>query len=208
MARAKKNVLNKHVNASPSHQHWKLATFLCLFENGRRADEHVGGTRLKSIAYIIGEHRQRREGQRVTALIPERQEVELEKGKWGPRKRELLWNIFVSKMERTWIPRTRFFARQPRRLLPLSSLRRPAQLRPATARGKAWRCSARLRPQSRRLRGRTASGEREGTAGRPGGIPPGLWRQRSAGQWEAGEGDSRSGCRPAGFLNSTLGNAL
>lgn len=39
------------------------------------------------------------------------------------------------------------------------------------------------------------------------GIPPGLWRPRSAGQWEAGEGDSRSSCRPRGFLNCTLGTA-
>lgn len=70
--------------------------------------------------------------------------------KWGPRKRvqgPLLRNIFVSSMERTLIHRTRFFARQPLRLLRLSSPPRPPQLRPATARGKAWRFGARLRGQ-------------------------------------------------------------
>ena len=74
----------------------------------------------------------------------------LENEKWGQRKRvqgPLLRNIFVSSMERTLIHRTRFFARQPPRLLRLSSPPRPPQLRPATARGKAWRFGARLRGQ-------------------------------------------------------------
>lgn len=77
--------------------------------------------------------------------------------------------------------------------------RRLAQLWPASARGKAWRSGARLRRER-------AGG---GGAGPPaGGIPAGLWRHGSAGQWGAGQGDSRSGCRFAGFLNGTLGNAL
>lgn len=111
----------------------------------------------------------------------------LENEKWGPRKRvqgPLLRNSFVSRMQRTFIHRTRFFARQPPRLLRLSSPPLPPQLRPATARGKAWRFGARLRGQRA---GGCGAGPRPGVGraqARAGGIPRSLtslkcWPMRS-----------------------------
>lgn len=38
-------------------------------KNGARADEHIGGTRLKSVVYTNGEHYQWREGPVITKLF-------------------------------------------------------------------------------------------------------------------------------------------
>lgn len=62
MVRAKKKFLNKHGNSPPSYQHRNLAHL-------KIDEEHAGGTRLKSIAYANGDHRQRRKGRRVTAPL-------------------------------------------------------------------------------------------------------------------------------------------
>lgn len=88
-------------------------------------------------------------------------------------------------MERTLIHRTRFFARQPSRLLRLSSPPRPPQLRPATARGKPWRFGARLRGQRAggcgagpRPGGREDPGARRGNPSRSL-TSPQFWPMRS-----------------------------
>lgn len=141
-----------------------LPRFSAYLKNGARADEHVGGTRLRSVVYTNGEHYYQCRG--------------------GP----VITNLFFPtlKMERTWTHRTRFFARQPS---PLLLVWRPWAPGPDQARHRSRQSlallCARLLTKSRRRRRRAASPEVEaGDAARWGNpfrifTSPQRWPMRS-----------------------------